>query len=217
LPAAAGERLRVRRGGFPSREAAAAALDELSSPAGGPGAGLLTGEWLAWWLGSRVSLRPSTARSYEAHIRCYLVPYLGGIPLVQLTAGDVQAMFTAITRDEAALGHPMGAATLRRIHATLRAALNGAVRAGLITTSRSSLDRRVSPLRPRRPRSAPHRPSPGRSSRDSRSSTPSRRSASCAIRPRSSSASARAAASQRGSSSISDLIKRLQTPAARNS
>src|SRR5438270_4406163 len=49
-----------------------------------------------------------------------------------LSAGDVQAMFTAIARDETALGRPVSAATLHRIHATLRAALNGAVRAGLI-------------------------------------------------------------------------------------
>jgi hypothetical protein len=41
-------------------------------------------------------------------------------------------MFTAIARDETALGHPVSAATLHRIHATLRAALNGAVRVGLI-------------------------------------------------------------------------------------
>jgi len=41
-------------------------------------------------------------------------------------------MFTAIIRGDAALGRPVSAATLRRIHATLRAALNGAVRAGLI-------------------------------------------------------------------------------------
>ena len=49
-------------------------------------------------------LRASTARSYAAHMRGYLVPYLGGIPLAALTAGDVQAMFTAIARDETALG-----------------------------------------------------------------------------------------------------------------
>jgi integrase len=96
------------------------------------GAGGVDGEWLGRWLASRVSLRASTARSYAAHIRGYLVPYLGGIPLAALSAGDVQAMFTAITRDEAALGRPVSAATLHRIHATLRAALNAAVRAGLI-------------------------------------------------------------------------------------
>ena len=41
-------------------------------------------------------------------------------------------MFTTIIRDQTALGRPVSAATLHRIHVTLRAALNGAVRAGLI-------------------------------------------------------------------------------------
>jgi len=36
----------------------------------------------------------------------YLVPYLGGIQLGALTARDVQEMFTAIARDETALGRP---------------------------------------------------------------------------------------------------------------
>jgi hypothetical protein len=94
----------VWRGGFASREAAVAALEALAFPAPALKSGLTTGEWLARWLGSRMSLRASTARSYGAHVRCYLVPYLGGIPLAALTAGDVQAMFTAIIGDEAALG-----------------------------------------------------------------------------------------------------------------
>ena len=50
-------------------------------------------------------------------------------------AGHVQAMFTAVTQDEGALGLPVCAATLHWIHATLRAALNGAVRAGLISVN----------------------------------------------------------------------------------
>ena len=82
----------------------------------------------------------------------YLVPYLGGIPLAALTAGDVQAMFTAVIRDEGALGRPVSAATLHRIHATLRAALNGAVRAGLISVN------------PGRYPSCPRPPGPGRRS-----------------------------------------------------
>jgi len=135
LPSATEERHRVRRGGFATRDAASAALEALTASAAGPEPGLSTGEWLGRWLASRVSLRASTARSYAAHIRGYLVPYLGGIPLAALTAGDVQAMFAAVTRDETALGRPVSAATLHRIHATLRAALNGAVRAGLISAN----------------------------------------------------------------------------------
>jgi integrase len=135
LPSASGERRRVRRGGFTSQEAAAAALERLSSTAAGSEPGLTTAEWLWRWLESRVWLRASTRRSYAAHMRGYLVPYLGGIPLAALTTGDVQGMFIAIARDERALGRPVGPATLKRIHATLQAALNGAVRVGLIPSN----------------------------------------------------------------------------------
>jgi hypothetical protein len=135
LPSSAGDRRRVRRGGFTSRAAAVAALEALSGPAPGPVQGLRVGEWLERWLASRVSLRASTSRGYAAHVRGYLVPYLGGILLAELTAADVQGMFTAIIRVEAALGRPVSAATLRRIHATLRAPLNAAVRAGLIAVN----------------------------------------------------------------------------------
>jgi hypothetical protein len=113
----------VRRGGFGTRAAAVAALEAVSSPSA-PERGLTTGEWLVRWLESRVSLRASTSRSYGAHVRGYLVPYLGSIPLAALSARDVQAMFAAIARDETALGRPVSAATLHRVHATLRAALN---------------------------------------------------------------------------------------------
>jgi len=44
-----------------------------------------------------------------------------------------QAMFTAIIRQHQALGTPGSAATLTRIRATLRAALNAAIRRGLIS------------------------------------------------------------------------------------
>ena len=125
----------MRRGGFVTRTAAVTALEALSGPVPAGARGLMTGEWLGRWLASRVSLRASTSRGYAAHVRVYLVPYLGGIPLAELSPADVQHMFTAIIRGEAALGHPVSAATLRRIHATLRAALNAAVRAGLIASN----------------------------------------------------------------------------------
>ncbi|HLJ98317.1 MAG TPA: tyrosine-type recombinase/integrase [Streptosporangiaceae bacterium] len=135
LPSAPGERRRVRRGGFATKAAAVAALEALTGPAPCAVRGLTTGEWLGRWLASRVSLRASTSRGYAAHMRGYLVPYLGGISLAELSPADVQHMFTSVIRGEAALGRPVSAATLRRIHATLRAALNAAVRAGLIASN----------------------------------------------------------------------------------
>jgi hypothetical protein len=53
--------------------------------------------------------------------------------LTELTTLQVQAMVTAIIRQHQALGAPVSAATLTRIRATLRAALNAAIRGGLIS------------------------------------------------------------------------------------
>src|SRR5712692_3152716 len=58
-------------------------------------------------------------------------------------------MFTAIIRQHQALGTPVSAAMLNRIRATLRAALNAAVRRGLITGNLAS---RAELPRARRPR-----------------------------------------------------------------
>ncbi len=72
-------------------------------------------------------------RGYAARVRLYLGPYLGEVLLAELTTGHVQAMVAAIIRQHHALGTPVSAATLTRIRATLRAALNAAIRSGLIT------------------------------------------------------------------------------------
>jgi hypothetical protein len=129
-----GHRRRIRRGGYPSRKAALEVLARLRSPRPGDGMGgvLTVGDWLAHWLVSRTSQAASTVRGYAAHIRLYLDPYLGRVLLAELTTGQVQAMFTAIIRQHHALGTPVSAATLTRIRATLRAALNAAIRRGLI-------------------------------------------------------------------------------------
>ena len=60
-------------------------------------------------------------------------------------------MFTAIARQHAAAGQPVTAATLARVKATLRAALNAAVRAGYLADNPA----RHAQLPPaRRPRAA---------------------------------------------------------------
>jgi integrase len=110
---------------------------------------LTVGDWLAHWLVSRTSPAASTVRGYTAHVRLYLAPYLGQVLLAELSAGQVQAMFTAIIRQHHALGTPMSAATLTRIRATLRAALNAAIRRGLLTENPAS---RAELPRARRPR-----------------------------------------------------------------
>jgi hypothetical protein len=135
-----GRRRRIRRGGFPAPAAAEQALARLRMPAPGGDGGLpmTVGRWLEHWLASRAAPRPSTLRGYTAHVRLYLAPYLGQIMLADLSAAHVQAMFTAISRQHATVGTPIAPATLARIKATLRAALNSAIRAGHITANPAS-------------------------------------------------------------------------------
>jgi len=87
------------------------------------------------WLETRQTLRPATRTIYAQLIRDYLKPRLGGVPLRDrdLTVGKVQAMFTALLRANEKRAHPLAPATFQRIREVLRAALNGAIRRGLIT------------------------------------------------------------------------------------
>ena len=52
-----------------------------------------------------------------------------------MTPPVVQAAFTRIAATRTRTGQPLSAATVRRVHATLRAALNAALRDGLIATN----------------------------------------------------------------------------------
>jgi integrase len=110
--------------------------------------GLTVAEWLDQWLAQRRAIRPSTERGYRQHVATWLVPHLGHLPLERLNAGHISAMFDAIGQANAELERqraegralitiegdvrsqprPVGPSTQRRIMATLRAALNAAVR-----------------------------------------------------------------------------------------
>ncbi len=130
----AGERRRLRLGGHRSRQHAERALRALQTPSPASGtAGWTTGRWLRHGLVERMSLRPNTRRMYESHLRLYLLPHLDRVPLATLTIGDVRMTFLAINREHHTLGTPLSATTLHSIRCTLRAALNAAIREGLLT------------------------------------------------------------------------------------
>ncbi|MFI5592497.1 tyrosine-type recombinase/integrase [Amycolatopsis sp. NPDC051758] len=128
-----GQRHRVRRGGFSSRAAAEQARgyllgDDIDSAA----AVVTVGQWLDIWLEMRQNLSFSTRRLYAQHVRDYLKPYLGSVPLRSLTVARVQAMFAALIRTNSSRTRPLSYATLQRIRGVLHAALNGAIRRGLL-------------------------------------------------------------------------------------
>ncbi|WP_250008752.1 site-specific integrase [Actinoplanes sp. M2I2] len=100
-------------------------------------------EWLAVWA-SRLKVDPSTARTYESHVRLHLIPCLGEIVLDRLRphhidelVDRIEAQNTAIrnarnSTDPAARAgvrgvRPTGQATIARIRATLRKAFNDAL------------------------------------------------------------------------------------------
>jgi integrase len=105
--------------------------------------------WLTTWLAGRKTLRGGALRTYAAHINNHLIPHLGGVRLDRLRASHISAMVDAIearnqlitsaraSRDRAEREKVKGmrsvcAATLHRVRATLRAALNAAIRQGFI-------------------------------------------------------------------------------------
>ncbi|MBR7838995.1 tyrosine-type recombinase/integrase [Actinospica durhamensis] len=86
------------------------------------------------WITSRTGLAPFTREGYMVHIRLYLEPFLGGIRLSELRRAHVQSMLDRLA-ERGAGGIPPCPNTLTRIRATLRAALNAAIREGLIETN----------------------------------------------------------------------------------
>jgi integrase len=81
--------------------------------------------WLDSWLaGKRRTKRASTVRGYESHIRVHINPVIGELPLERLNIGHIEAVLAAV---------PGSAGTRHRVLATLRAALNAAVKQRRIT------------------------------------------------------------------------------------
>jgi integrase len=107
-------------------------------------------QWLLSWLPTKKRIKRNTYRSYESHIRLYLVPYLGTIRLDKLRVGHVSDMFDAIVehndeiraareskdparREAVKYQRPVGPTSMQRIRETLRTALNAAIREELIS------------------------------------------------------------------------------------
>jgi integrase len=83
--------------------------------------------FLASWLENRRGqIEASTWERYEEYVRLHLVPTLGKTALTKLTAQQVQALYAAKRTGG------LSATTVRHLHATLHAALEQALRLGLV-------------------------------------------------------------------------------------
>ncbi|MET7418224.1 hypothetical protein [Dactylosporangium sp. NPDC005555] len=144
-----GRSTQVRRGGFPSQAAATRARDGVldQSLERFTGQRWTVERWLRYWLTTRTSIRPTTLRVYTQHIEQYLIPHLGRLRLADVTVRHLTGMFADLAKQTTRSGQPLAPATLHRICATLRGALNAAIRNDLITDNPA---RRVElPSRPR--------------------------------------------------------------------
>jgi integrase len=140
-----GNRQQIRRSGFRSKEEAEAELAKfLVAVDTGQVAHdrkLTVEAYLLSFLAAKeaAGMRPTALRSYTQHVHSYLIPHLGRIRLGDLRGHHIEKMLQALAEPPAtpAIGakitkgkrrnpKPRSAATIRRIHATLRSALSSA-------------------------------------------------------------------------------------------
>jgi hypothetical protein len=104
--------------------------------------------WLRYWLTTRRRIRPTTMRSYQIHVENHLIPHLCRVRLSELTGRHITDMISVIGATTNRNGRTPSPSTLHRIRATLRSALNAAIREGLL---RDNPARHVEVPSPRRP------------------------------------------------------------------
>lgn len=144
----------TRKGGFATRRDAQQALVDLLDRFNKRTHVTVRAETMAGylerWLAGKKGLRAATARSYAAHVRLYLAPGLGHLPLGQVSVEDVEELYDAMRdmgrspTDSSMLGRllaarlpssgtrPLSDASIRRVHATLMSALNTAAKRRLV-------------------------------------------------------------------------------------
>lgn len=128
---------RVRRGGFASEQDARQARDTLleMSREECTGQNWTVARWLRYWLSTRTRIRATTRAHYGHDIERFLIPHIGAMTLAQLNARQLTAAFAEIGKITNRHGVPHSACTLHHVRTTLRAALNAAVREGVITSN----------------------------------------------------------------------------------
>jgi len=126
-----GRRRKVMRRGFAGEDEAIAWRDaqRVGVRSGGYVAPdrVTVGQYLDEWLPSiRASVRPSTFESYAMHARVHLKPRIGDVRLQALTVEGVSRLYGDL------LDSGLSAASVRRIHSTLRRSLRDARRSGRV-------------------------------------------------------------------------------------
>ncbi|WP_431728058.1 tyrosine-type recombinase/integrase [Verrucosispora sp. TAA-831] len=128
---------RVRRGGYPSQAAAGRARGEwlAASQAQRTASGWTVQRWLRHWLDQHTRIRPTTRLHYTRDVERVLIPHLGPYRLADLDARLLRTVFDQIAQTTNTKGLPQSASAMQHLRTTLRAALNLAVKHGLIESN----------------------------------------------------------------------------------
>jgi hypothetical protein len=79
------------------------------------------------WLGS-LSVRPSTRRTYDSHLRTWILPALGARTLASITPTDIRALVRQLTEQ-------LAPSTAHHVHGLLASILRAAVEDGYLAKS----------------------------------------------------------------------------------
>ncbi len=129
-----GRRERARRGGYPSQAAARQARDAFlaGTAADRTAEGWTVERWLRHWLESRTHIRATTRFHYTRDVDTVLIPHLGRYRLADLDAVLLRTAFTGIAGTRNSKDRPQSASAMNHLRTTLRAALNLAVKEGVL-------------------------------------------------------------------------------------
>jgi integrase len=116
--------------------------DGVPVPVGSQSVEAYLAEWLAQVAAVRV--RPSTLRSYDMNVRLHIAPRIGRKPLGRLSARDIRQMLDDMR------GAGAGPRVVQHVHATLRVALEHAVREELLPRNVAKLVQVTPPPREER-------------------------------------------------------------------
>jgi integrase len=104
------------------------------------------GAYLLAWLDG-LTVRETTAASYEQQIRLRIIPYLGGLRLQEVTTEDLDKLYRRLERTGSTKGGPLAPKSVRKVHEVLSRSLGDAVKRGYVVRSVAA---DATPPRPRR-------------------------------------------------------------------
>jgi integrase/predicted RNA-binding Zn-ribbon protein involved in translation (DUF1610 family) len=141
----ADERRRETKGGYVTRREAQAAMSKVAAAVQEQvhvaSSHLTVRDYLAkeWLPAIEHTIRPTTYRSYVAHVECHILPALGSLQLQKLAPAQINALYAKFTTAGKRNGKGLTALSVRHVHAVLHRALKDAVRWGRLARNPADL------------------------------------------------------------------------------